>query len=159
MDYNWPRTVLRRCVFVLVICILSVVYFLLMTGKIGGPKSTDAFREAFDREIPHSVSDIRYEYYRHLKGYGYYLSFDISPEDLASLISQDDAEPLFVDGFDASDHWSAKRKFEQMHDGKLPDLELASFIKEGSPGKIREIVVEPVSRRVFCFYLVDSDIN
>lgn len=159
MNTSISKVLIKSTLFVLVVIGASTLAFLAIIGKIGGPDHKQAFAEVFERETPPSVSNIQYEYYSHLKGYGFYLSFTAAPEDLKNLFDFENARPLYVDGTSLVDMWSAKEKFEQLHDGDLPDLKRALIAHYKMSGSQKEVVLIPDSRQFFCFYVADSDLE
>ena len=165
MDQQEPVTnqmrnlTVKIIVFAAAIIVGAALLVQLLTGGLGGATEARAFSDIFNQERPDSISNSRFEYFSHSKGYGYYLSFSANPEDLKSLFDAANATPMYVDEVILFDLWSAMSKFKKMHDGHLPDLKQAKIIVNTKPGQRREILLEPDSNQLFCFYLVDADIN
>lgn len=157
---NLSRSILiRSFAFCVLILVSSWLFVLIITGKLAGPNERQAFEEIFGREVPNSVSDIRYEYFSHSRGHGYYLSFTADADDLSILFPMEESIPMLVDGAMLTDLWSAMDKFEEHHNDRLPDLKQAMIATKSSPGMRSELVLSPETNQLFAFHLVDADIN
>ena len=145
---------------------LAVFGFLALLGlqlarELRGPTPAGGFERIFGEPPPDDIRDLKIKYYTHLKGNGIYLGLRAEPEQIRKILGFDpaDANPMYIPEIDHHQHWQHENTFRELYPNDFPDLKSLRTRSVHLPDEIREFVISPDTGHVFCFRLLDSDID
>lgn len=154
---------ISRKTIVIALVVLAIVTLLGfdLARELRGPTAAGGYKRIFGESPPDHVYDMRIKYYRHLKGNGIYLGFRTRPEHLKTVLGFDpnDAQPMYFSDVDHFQHWQHESTFRELFPDDFPDLRTLKKHSVRLPDEIREFVISPNTGHVFCFRVIDSDID
>jgi hypothetical protein len=127
--------------------------------ELRGPSPAAAFQWTFGFTVPEYVTSLKSEYYSHLKGYGIYIGFIVPPDKQPEVIDVDSSRALYNETINYLELWRTESKFRELFLNGFPDLKTCRIIEKTIDGESREIVYNPTTGHVFCWYVSDSDIS
>lgn len=157
-----PSVPRKRFVISLIVLGILTLLGLELVHELRGPTAAVGYEQIFGERPPVYVRDLRIKYRTHLKGNSIYIGFRAQPEHLNSVLGFDlnDAQVMHFPDIDYYFQcWAPSDTFRELYADDFPDPKTLRIHSIHLPDEIREFVIFPRTGHVFCYRLIDSDID